>query len=127
VNQSLKSPKPKDCGKKSDLRYALCRGNWSGKTVALFNTWTAFDTNPERLLDFPSPDGKKVIKVRGFHVRLAMNRKYYWTPFGNMHDAEVAWAPDSMRLFVTWSETGADETWHLQVYEVTNEGLNEIE
>ena len=90
-----------DCRNNADRRYAVCRGAWSGKTVALFNTWMAPDTNPERILKLPSPDGQKVIQVRGFHVRLLMDGKRYWTPFGNMHDAEVGWAPDSNRLFVT--------------------------
>jgi hypothetical protein len=84
------------------------------------------DTNPGRRLDLPSPDGKKVIQVRESHVRLKMNGKRYWTPFGNMHDAEVGWAPDSTRLFVTWSESGELGPWHTQVYDVTETGLVEI-
>jgi hypothetical protein len=84
------------------------------------------DTNPERILKLPSPDGKKVIQVRGFQVRLMMNGKRYWTPFGNMHDAEVEWTPDSNRLFVTWSESGELGPWHTQVYDVTLTGLVEV-
>jgi len=114
------------CGKKSDRRYAVCRGPWSSKTVSLFNTWASFDTNPERRLRFPSPDGKKVIEVNGFHVRLRINGKAFWTPFGSMHDAEVGWAPDSTRLFVTWSETGELGAWHVQVFNVADDGLIEI-
>ena len=115
-----------DCRENGDRRYMVCRGAWSGKTVALFNTWMAPDTNPERRLDLPSPDGKKIIQVRGFHVRLRINGKRYWTPIGNMHDAEVGWAPDSTRLFVTWSESGELGAWHTQVYTVTETGLVEI-
>lgn len=114
-----------DCTENGDRRYTACRGAWSAKTIALFNTWMAPDTNPERRLDFASPDGKKVIRVRGFHVRLSMNGKQYWTPFGNMHDAEVAWALDSTRLFITWSESGQLGPWHTQVYEVATIGLVE--
>jgi hypothetical protein len=55
-----------------------------------------------------------------------MNGKQYWTPFGHMHDAEVGWAPDSARLFVTWSESGELGTWHVQVYDLTEQGLKEI-
>ena len=120
------SKKSTDCGENSDRRYTVCRGPWSGKTVALFNTWSAPDLNPERRLDLASPDGKKVIQVRGFHVRLMMDGKRYWTPFGNMHDAEVGWAPDSTRLFVSWSESGELGPWHTQVYDVTETGLVEI-
>lgn len=115
-----------DCRENGDRRYAVCRGAWSGKTVALFNTWMAPDTNPGRRLDLASPDGKKMIQVQGFRVRLMMNGKRYWTPFGNMHDAEVGWAPDSTRLFVTWSESGELGPWHTQVYDVTETGLVEI-
>jgi hypothetical protein len=84
------------------------------------------DTNPEWWLDLPSPDGKKIIQVRGVQVRLSMNGKRYWTQFGNMHDAEVGWAPDSTRLFVTWSESDQLGPWHTQVYDVTETGLVEI-
>src|ERR1700722_14463979 len=91
-----------DCEKNNDRRYAVCRGAWSTKTVALFNTWSALDLNPERRLELPSPDGNKILQVRGARVRLQLNGKRYWTPFGRMHDAEVGWAPDSTRLFVTW-------------------------
>jgi hypothetical protein len=115
-----------DCNAKGDPRYMVCRGRWSGKTIALFNTWMAPDTNPGRWLDLPSPDGEKIIQVRGFHVRLSINGKRYWTPFGDVHDAEVAWAPDSTRLFVTWSESGQLGPWHTQVYNVSANGLAEI-
>ena len=115
-----------ECDEHADRAYAVCRGMWSGKTVALFNTWSAPDTNPDRRLDFASPDGKKIIQVHGFHARLRMNGKQYWTPFGAMHDAEVAWAPDSTRLFVTWSESGQLGPWHTQIYNVTENGLVDI-
>ena len=116
-----------DCGPNSDVRYEVCRGPWSGKTVSLFNTWAASDTNLERRLRLLAPDGRKLIRVAGFHVRLRMRDKWYWTPFGNMHDAEVGWAPDSRRLFVTWSETGELGLWHVQVYDVVDgRGLVEV-
>lgn len=126
INRIAKDKHPTDCTEKGDSRYMVCRGAWSGKTVALFNTWMAPDTNPERRLDLPSPDGEKIIWVRGFRVRLRMNGKQYWTPFGNMHDAEVGWAPDSTRLFVTWTESGQLGPWHTQVYNVSETGLVEI-
>lgn len=126
VNRVVKNTQLTDCRQKADPRFAVCRGAWSGKTVALFNTWMAPDTNPERQLDLPSPDGKKIIHVRGSHVRLRMNGKLYWTPFGNMHDAEVGWAPNSARLFITWTESGELGPWHTQVYDVTETGLAEI-
>ena len=126
VNRVPQNGQRMDCGKMADRRYAVCHGAWSGKTVALFNTWMAPDTNPGRRLDLPSPDGKKVIQVSGFRVRLNVNGKRYWTPFGNMHDAELGWAPDSTRLFVTWSESGELGPWHTELYDVTEAGLVEI-
>ena len=116
-----------DCEKGKDRRYAVCRGAWSGKTIALFNTWSAADTNPGRRLDLRSPDGKKILQVRGFRVRLWMDGKRYWTPLGSMHDAEVGWAPDSARLFVTWSESGELGPWHTQIFAVAETGLVEIQ
>jgi len=126
VDGAAMNKKLTDCTDHGDVRFMVCSGPWSGKTIALFNTWSAPDTNPERRLDLPSPDGKKIIRVRGFHVRLRMNGKQYWTPLGNTHDAEVGWAPDSSRLFVTWTETGELGPWHTQVYDVTMAGLVEI-
>lgn len=55
-----------------------------------------------------------------------MGGKSYWTPFGMMHDAELGWSPDSKRLFVTWTETGELGPWHVQVYDVTQDGPREI-
>ena len=115
------------CGPKSDRRFTVCRGAWSGKTIALFNTWSAPDSNPERRLRLFSPDGQKLIIVNGFRVRIRIDGKLFWTPFGSMHDAEVGWAPDSTRLFVTWSESGELGPWHVQVFDVTVQGLREIE
>jgi hypothetical protein len=127
VNRAAQNKQLTDCGKNADRRFTVCRGDWSGRTVALFNTWMAPDMNPGRRLDLPSPDSKKVIQVRGFHVRLRVNGKRFWTPFGNKHDAEVGWAPDSTRLFVTWSESGELGPWHTQVFDVTEAGLVEIQ
>jgi hypothetical protein len=89
IDRTVENKQPTDCTENGDRRLMICRGAWSGKTVSLFNTWSAPDANPERLLDLPSPDGKKIIQVRGFHVRLSVGGKRFWTPFGNMHDAEV--------------------------------------
>jgi hypothetical protein len=125
-NSTSENPKLKVCGVHGDRRFAVCRGSWSGKTVALFNTWSAPDSNPDRRLRFGSPDGSKVITVEGFHARLLINGKAYWTPFGMMHDADVGWSPDSTRLFVTWTETGELGPWHVRVYSVTENGLREI-
>jgi hypothetical protein len=126
VNRAAEKKQPTDCTESGDRTLMVCRGAWSGKAVSLFNTWMAPDVNPERQLDLPSPDGKKIIQVRGFHVRLRMGGKQFWTPFGNMHDAEVGWAPDSTRLFVTWSESGGLGPWHTQLYNLTDTGLVEI-
>jgi hypothetical protein len=120
------SPEPHDCSRNVDARYALCRGLWSAKSISLFNTTSAPDTNPERRINVPSPDGKKILEVRGFRVRLKAGGVSHWTPLGNMHDAEVAWSPDSARLFVTWTETGVLGPWHTQVFDVTAGGLTEI-
>ncbi len=116
----------RNCTEKDDPARAVCRGPWSSQAVSLFNTWTAFDIEPDRSLRFRSPDGEKVIAVDGFHARIRINGKAYWTPFGMMHDAEVGWAPDSTRLFVTWTEAGGLGDWHVQVYDVTENGLREI-
>jgi len=126
-NEATKSKTGRaDCGKNADAASAVCRGPWSGKTISLFNTWTAFDTNPFRKLRLPSPDKTKVLIVNGFQVRLLVDGRLLWTPFGGMHDAEVAWSPDSRRLFVTWSETGELGTWHLQVYAVDDSCVHEF-
>jgi hypothetical protein len=126
TSHSSKNKPTTVCTDNGDRAYMVCRGAWSGKSIALFNTWMAPDINPDRHLDFPSPDGRKIIRVRGFHVRIRIDGRQFWTPFGNMHDAEVGWAPDSTRLFVTWTETGQLGPWHTRVYDVTQSGLAEV-
>jgi hypothetical protein len=54
INRVAESKRSTKCSKNGDSRYMVCRGAWSGKTVALFNTWMAPDTNPERRFDLPS-------------------------------------------------------------------------
>ena len=114
------------CGKNADAVYAICRGPWSSKTISLFNTWTGLDTNPDRRLRLSSPDKTKALVVNGFQIRLLTDGHLFWTPFGKMHDAEVAWSPDSKRLFVTWSESGELGPWQVQVYDVAKNGLIEL-
>ncbi len=41
-NHVAEDTKSTDCRENGgDRRYMVCRGAWSGKTVALFNTWMA--------------------------------------------------------------------------------------
>ena len=107
-------------------KYAITSGAWSAATISLFNTWTALDDNPGRHVTFNSPDHKKTIEVIETDVTLRVDGKVFATDIGAKHDAELGWAPDSSKFFVTWTETGELGPWHTQVYRVTEAGLQEI-
>ncbi|MFC5864216.1 hypothetical protein ACFPT7_18065 [Acidicapsa dinghuensis] len=112
----------------ADRRYALTRGDWSAATVSLFNTWSALDDNPNRRLSFYSPDHQKIVKVIGSTVTLVIDKRSFETDINSesKHDAELGWAPDSTKFFVTWSESGELGPWHMQVYGVDRSGLHEF-
>jgi hypothetical protein len=112
--------------KEVDPRYAVGRGSWSAATISLFNTWTTFDRNPGRHMSFYSPDHKKLVEVIESDVTLRINGKVYETNIGAKHDAELGWAPDSSKFFVTWTETGELGPWHTQVYAADDGGIREI-
>jgi len=42
------------------------------------------------------------------------------------HDAELSWAPDSTKYFLTWTESGELGPWHTQVYGVDESGVHEF-
>jgi hypothetical protein len=110
---------------KIDRRYAIGRGSWSAATVSLFNTWSALDENPGRHMSFYSPDRKKLIEVVGADVFLRIGGRTFNTDI-NSHDAELGWAPDSTKYFVSWTETGELGPWHMQVYSVDESGVHEF-
>jgi len=109
---------------KIDRRHAVTRGGWSAATISLFNTWSALDDNPNRRMSFYSPDRQKIIKVVGPNVTLDIGSRSFETGIDSVtkHDAELGWAPDSTKFFVTWSESGELGPWHMQVYGVDELG-----
>jgi hypothetical protein len=113
---------------KIDRRYSVARGAWSAATIALFNTWSALDQNLGRHMSFCSPDRKKRIEVVGQKVTLRIGERIFDTEINDVtkHDAELGWAPDSTKFFVTWTETGELGPWHMQVYGVDESGAHEF-
>src|SRR5260370_35891232 len=77
-------------------------------------------------MSFYSPDHSKLIEVIETDVTVRMNGKLFETDLGEKHDAELGWAPDSSKFFVTWTETGELGPWHMQVYAVDKAGVHEI-
>ncbi len=122
---ATKKDSAKESKKEIDRRYAVTSGSWSAATISLFNTWTALDDNPGRHMSFYSPDHSKLIEVIETDVTVRMNGKLFETDLGGKHDAELGWAPDSSRFFVTWTETGELGPWHVQVYVVDDLGIHE--
>jgi len=123
---TTKKDPAKESKKEIDRRYAVSSGSWSSAAISLFNTWSAPDSNPGRHMSFYSHDHSKVIEVIETNVTLRMNGKVYDTDLGEKHDAELGWAPDSSKFFVTWTETGELGPWHLQVYAVDETGIHEV-
>jgi hypothetical protein len=113
---------------KLDRRYAITTGSWSDKTISLFNTWGGSDTNPGRHMSFYSPDHRKLVEVVGADVTLRIDGQSFKTDINNFtkHDAELGWAPDSTKFFVTWTESGELGPWHMQVYGVDELGVREF-
>jgi len=113
---------------KIDRRYAVTTGSWSAATISLFNTWSALDDNPGRHISVYSPDRRKLIEVVGADVTLRIGAQSFKTDIDNFtkHDAELGWAPDSTKFFVTWTESGELGPWHMQVYGVDESGVHEF-
>ncbi len=111
-----------------DRRYRIARGFWSAATVSLFNTGSALDDNPGRHMSFYSPDRRKRIEVVGGEVHLHIGDRNFKTDINNgtKHDAELGWALDSTKFFITWSEGGELGPWHMQVYGVDESGVHEF-
>jgi hypothetical protein len=130
VKSQAKQPKTASAAtaRQRDRRYAVVSGAWSAATVSLFNTWTALDDNPQRRAHFYSPDHKKRIEILGERVFLRIDGRTFDTGVSSVlnHDAELGWAPDSTKFFVTWSETGELGTWHMQVFGADASGVHEF-
>ena len=79
-------------------------------------------------MSFYSPDEKKQIEVVGRNVFLRMGGKRFDTEINSVtkHDAELSWAPDSTKYFVTWTESGELGPWHMQVYGIDESGVHEF-
>ncbi len=125
--QSPNAASPKT-PRKLDRRYAISRGSWSAAAISLFNTWSAPDENPGRHISFTSPDRRKRIEVVDEKVFLHVGQRTFDANIDNVtkHDAELAWAADSTKYFVTWSESGELGPWHMQVYGVDQSGAHEF-
>jgi hypothetical protein len=78
------------------------------------------------VLTLPSPDGKKVIRVRNERVGIVIDGKAYRTRLGEKTSAELGWAPDSQHFFLTWTDGGDTGTWHTEVYSITQSGIKQI-
>jgi len=109
--------------KVKDRRYSVDPGAWSSATVSLFNTWHLFDQNPGRMACFYSPDRRKKVEIRENEVSIFIDEKMFKTDFGDLPNSELGWAPDSSRLFVTWTDGGEEGQWRTDVYDVTEGGL----
>jgi hypothetical protein len=113
---------------KVDRRFAITQGAWTAATISLFDTWSGLDENPGRHISFYSPDHQNYIEVTGEKVIVAVGGRKFDTEINNVtkHDAELGWAPDSTKFFVTWSESGELGPWHMQVYGVDESGAHEL-
>jgi hypothetical protein len=106
-----------------DRRFAVDRGAWSSATVSLLNTLGSLHQNPERAACVYSPDGKKTVEMQGEQIFVTVGPRRFKTDFGDLTNPELGWSPDSSRLFVTWTDGGAVGTWHVDVYDVSQNGL----
>jgi hypothetical protein len=75
------------------------------------------------VLTLPSPDGEKVIQVMNETVDIVIDGKGYRTRLRKKMNAELGWAPDSQRFFLTWTDGGDTGSWHTELYSVTKSGI----
>jgi hypothetical protein len=101
-------------------------GAWSRETISLFNTWGPVGENPHRNVILYSPDHHKAIRVQGNKVTAVFQGKEFPTDFGHKTNAELGWAPDSSRFFLTWTTGGELGVWKTDVYQVSDAGLKEV-
>jgi hypothetical protein len=109
-----------------DRRTAKLPGKWSAEAVSLFNTWGGLDFNPGRTASFESPDHQKIVRVDAEDVTIWIEGKRFKTDFRYKTNAELGWAPNSSRFFLTWTDGGETGTWQAQVFDVFKNGLREI-
>ena len=111
----------------NDRGHAISRGSWSAATVSLFKTSPASDDDPGHISVY-SPDRGKGIEVAGASVTLHIGGKSFAMDISNStkRDAELGWAPDSTKFFITWKESGESGPWHTQVYGVDESGVHEF-
>jgi len=114
-------PKPKP----DPLTY-VGRGAWSSESISLFNEFGGFGWNSKREASFHSPDHKKLVRIHSQKVTISIEGKEYITDFCTRSSAELGWAPDSSRFFLTWTDGGETGEWHVDVYDITSHGLKRI-
>lgn len=113
-------------GAKPDPLTYVGRGAWSGESTSLFNEFGGFGQESGREASFYSPDHKKLVRVHAEAVTITVGGKEYPTDFWLKSSAELGWAPDSSRFFLTWTDGGQTGGWHVQVYDVSPEGIHEL-
>jgi hypothetical protein len=101
-------------------------GAWSNESISLFNEFGGFGPDSGREASFYSPDRKKLVRIHSEAVTIEIEGKQYLTDFWAKSSAELGWAPDSSRFFLTWTEGGATGDWHVGVYDVSPDGIHEI-
>ena len=102
------------------------RGYWSSEATSLFNTTSARDPVADRELSVFSPDHKRLVHVHHQKVDAVVEGKEFATDLWNKTAAELGWAPDSSRFFLTWTEGGNMGDWHVAVYDVSGAGARQI-
>lgn len=101
-------------------------GAWSAHAVSLFNTWGALDENPGRKADFPSPDGRKLVRVRGESVSVLVEGKVSPTSIGEMTNPELMWSPNSNAFVITSTSGGELGKWEVRLFQITSSGIREV-
>jgi hypothetical protein len=102
------------------------RGAWSGEAISLFNTFGGFGADEKRQASFYSPDHKKQVRIHDQAVAISIEGREYPTDFWVKSSAELGWAPDSSRFFLTWTDGGETGQWHVEVYDVSSGRLRQI-
>ena len=100
------------------------RGAWSSESISLFNTFGGLGNEDGREASFYSPDKKKLVRIHNQTVTISIDGKEVRTDFWLRTSAELGWASDSARFFLTWTDGGELGQWHVQVFDVMRNPKN---
>jgi hypothetical protein len=107
-------------------------GMWGAGAAYLWPGPTAIADYPAggSAIDVVSPDKAIVLSLRDSTLRIQLTReprRFVGGPIAIDGPAEVMWAPDSRAFALTWTDGGWVGTWHVVVYRLSGDTVEEVD